>query len=279
MPLTLSQKSDVRRHLGYPVAGLIKVSPAGQSFASGAVGYRFTEAYGFLEYKMNNLGPDEEARINGAALAAVALTSVQPNEGDTFSITFSGGNLQAPQTITVTCPANLQGQDMRLVIAQLLANAVSLNATMNAAGFTAVAPYGTGPYANTVIPVPEVGFQSPVPFQISVSQSVDATTALTITATGANLDPVASLTAGNASIATPIWGYIPILNAIHSGHAQSSENLDTQRADVWYARSNEIGQRTSLYRMWQAMLSDYLGTPINTKRTNNLSKMGGMRFM
>ena len=45
-----SEKADVRRFCGYPTYG---------SGISGFVGYRFFQAYGVLEYRMNNLAPAE----------------------------------------------------------------------------------------------------------------------------------------------------------------------------------------------------------------------------
>ena len=51
MSLTNAQKVDVRRFAGYPVFG-----GSASSFQS----YRFFQAYGTLEYRMNNLAPEEE---------------------------------------------------------------------------------------------------------------------------------------------------------------------------------------------------------------------------
>jgi len=49
-PFTDAEKTDLRRFCGYPAYG--------SGFASSA-GYRFFQAYGFLEYKLNNLLPAE----------------------------------------------------------------------------------------------------------------------------------------------------------------------------------------------------------------------------
>lgn len=54
MSLTAAQKADVRRFCYYPVFG---APPA--SFQS----YRFFQAYGTLEYRMNNFLPEEETLI------------------------------------------------------------------------------------------------------------------------------------------------------------------------------------------------------------------------
>lgn len=78
MALILAAKSSIRRHLNYPLIGLYKLGPGGATLAAGSAGYRFFQAYGFLEYKMNNLNPDEEARLTGQAYAAAALSGGQP---------------------------------------------------------------------------------------------------------------------------------------------------------------------------------------------------------
>jgi hypothetical protein len=48
MALTLEQKSSVRRHLEYPVAGVYRISPAGGTLAAGSASWRFFQAFGFL---------------------------------------------------------------------------------------------------------------------------------------------------------------------------------------------------------------------------------------
>lgn len=88
------QKSNLRRHLGYPVSGLYRTSINGQTVADGANGNRYFTAYGALEWRMNNLMPDEEARLVGAAYAAVAITG-NPQTGDTLELAFTGGGLGA----------------------------------------------------------------------------------------------------------------------------------------------------------------------------------------
>jgi hypothetical protein len=271
MPLTIAQKSSVRRHLGYPVAGLVQTSVAGATFASGAVGYRFTQAYGFLEWKLVNLNPDEECRLTGNALAAVLLSGPQPNPGDTISVTLSGGNIAAPQTLMATAVTPVPGQDMRLNLVNSLAGGAAINPILQAAGVIGLAPYGTGPYSQNAVPVVEAAFTSPVPFSITAGGS--GVLFPQITATGVQLPPTASLDGINT-----LWGYLPILDGLESAYAGASQNLDTIQADVWKGRSNELGQRTSLYEVWRGKLSDFLGTPINPQKMNHASSKGALRY-
>lgn len=52
--LTDAQKTDIRRFCGYPAYG---------SGAAGNAGWRFFQAYGSLEFRMNNLSLEEEAVV------------------------------------------------------------------------------------------------------------------------------------------------------------------------------------------------------------------------
>jgi len=271
--LTAAQKSDVRRHLGYPVAGLLRISPAGGTLAQGAVGYRFFQAYGFLEYKMNNLNPDEEARLTGLAYGAVALTGPQPNTGDTLTATFSGGPLGSPVSVIVTAPLNNPpDNDARITLINALTAAVNRNATLQAANILGLSPYGTGPFSQNAVAVPEVGFICPVNFTLTCSGT--GTVAPQLTATGVQLNPNTSLDG-----VTTIWGYIPILNGLENAYASTSQNLDTIKADVWKGRSNEAGQRRSLYENWRQMLSDFLGTPMNKDMRQQPQRTGAISYV
>ena len=60
MAFTDAEKTDVRRFCGYPVYG---------SSANPNTGYRFTTAYGALEFKLNNLSTAEEAVVRTTYLA------------------------------------------------------------------------------------------------------------------------------------------------------------------------------------------------------------------
>lgn len=55
--LTEQQKVDVRRHCGFPVYG------NGLSASPPSFGYRYYHQYLILEYRMNNLAPEEETTL------------------------------------------------------------------------------------------------------------------------------------------------------------------------------------------------------------------------
>lgn len=70
MAFSDSEKTDIRRFCGYPVFGQ---SP------NQFVGYRFFQAYGNLEFKMNNLMPAEEIVVRTTYLAnLLVLESAVP---------------------------------------------------------------------------------------------------------------------------------------------------------------------------------------------------------
>ena len=62
MAFTEAEKVDVRRFCGYPAYG------AGPS---GFQGWRFFQAYGTLEFRLNNMDPAEEAVIRTTYLASL----------------------------------------------------------------------------------------------------------------------------------------------------------------------------------------------------------------
>lgn len=60
MAFTNSEKVDIRRFCGFPAYGV------GQA---GFQGWRFFQAYGLLEFRLNNMAPEEEAVIRTTYLA------------------------------------------------------------------------------------------------------------------------------------------------------------------------------------------------------------------
>lgn len=267
--LTFAQKSSTRRHLDYPVAGLLSVSAAGGSLASAFVGYRFFQAYGRMEWKLNNLNPDEEARLVGLAYGAIALVGPQPNPGDTISVTLSGGNIASPQTLTATAGATPIGYDGRPTLLAALAGAASLNPVLTAAGVVALTPFGTGPFNQNQLPLPEIAFSSPVGFTLS-GLTGSGGIGPQLTANGAMLPPTAQVDGQNT-----VWGYLNILDALESAFAGASQNLDTSAAGPWKARNSEIAQRLTLYRNWQIRLSKFLEIPLYPRDDSSRAPYAG----
>lgn len=274
MALTLENKTAIRRHLKYPVIGLIRTgSPAYGTLASGFAGYRYFQAYGALEYKMNNLNPDEEARLLGQALAGLAVLGNQPAVGDAVAVTLSGSPIASPQTLTATYPSNPPSGDGRLWLVNQLAYLANSNVVLQAAGVQGVAPYGTGPFAESAVPLPEVAFTAPATFSISTASSGSGQCSGSITASGQLLPPSTSLDG-----VSTIYGYLPIADGLENNWLTASQNLDTIQADVWKGRLNEAGARRSLYEQWVQQLGDFLGVPAFIDANQRPTSTGAMRF-
>lgn len=84
MALTNAQKVDVRRYCGYPLYGGI---------ATSLQSYRFFQAYGTMEYRMNNMAAEEETVVG------TMLTNLNTLEA---AIPASGSNLDTDQAAVWT---------------------------------------------------------------------------------------------------------------------------------------------------------------------------------
>ena len=58
---------------------------------------------------------------------------------------------------------------------------------------------------------------------------------------------------------TLIDKYLVILNSLETDIPTASDNLDTDRAAVWYHNKNEVRDRFALYKLWAIRLCDFLG--------------------
>ena len=73
MPITDADKTDIRRHCGYPVFG---------DTASPAFGYRFFTQYGTLEYRINHLSASEESVVVQMLLDCATLEKAVIDSGE-----------------------------------------------------------------------------------------------------------------------------------------------------------------------------------------------------
>jgi hypothetical protein len=94
---TEQQKVDIRRFCGYPAYGAL---PAGN------MGWRFYTAYGALEYRMNNLAPEEMAVVLNYLATLYALEAAVPCASD---------NLDSEAAASWTHNANEIGDRLRLL--------------------------------------------------------------------------------------------------------------------------------------------------------------------
>lgn len=73
MPFTEAEKTDIRRFCGYPAYG----SPN-----SATQGWRFFQAYGLLEFRMNNLSDAETVIVRRYLATLNGLEIAVPRSGD-----------------------------------------------------------------------------------------------------------------------------------------------------------------------------------------------------
>ncbi len=88
MAFTDCERTDIRRHCGYPAYGI---------GASGFQGWRFYQVYGLLEFRMNKLSGAEEAVVRHYLGTLAALER---------AITEAGANLDSDQAAVWTRNAN-----------------------------------------------------------------------------------------------------------------------------------------------------------------------------
>jgi hypothetical protein len=219
---------------------------------------------------MTNLAPSEEARLMGLAYGAVILnavpqqafqdinTSLSVPAGTVGTITLSGGPLASPVAITVTVPA---GGYTPLQYVAAFAAAAALNTTLTSAGFFAVAPYGSGPFAENTMPLPEVAFVNAQAFTIIAAST---NVGLSVTATGILPAPSVTVRDPITNAVTPYNGYVPIINMLESQYLSATQNQDTREADVWKWNPQEVRDRFKLYQLWQRQMALYLGLPLGT---------------
>ncbi len=291
MALDLATQTSILRHLDYSVLGMYSTTTAGGSLAMGtAVSYRYTQAYGQLLWRLQNLNAAEECRISGDAYASLTFVGPVPNSGDFSTITITGGGLASPVSLTLTATpaiidpyvpsANLAAlgapyanANVGLGLAAQVALLVAQSPALVAAGFTAQAPYGTGPFSQNIIPTPEVSIKNPAAFSVTVANT--GMMAVQVVANGALLPPFMSPN----TQANPIYGYIPILDYLEQSYANSTNILQIDTADVFKRAKSVLGESYSLYRMWVMRLANYLNVPINSEVKNSYNAVSPRAFM
>jgi len=80
--LTDAEKADVRRFCGYP--------PYGGLGNAGFQGWRFYQAYGLLEYRMNNLAPAEYANLRYRLSLLYAIEAAKAASFSTLNVAAAG---------------------------------------------------------------------------------------------------------------------------------------------------------------------------------------------
>ena len=278
MPLTIQDKVNIRRHLGYPVAGLLRISPAGGTIASAGNAYRFFESYGQLEYRMNQLAPSEEATLTGKAYGAIGFnnsnTPIVPSTviSVTLNSTAFGGANPITHNYTV------QASDTLLTICGEISNLFALDTNFTGAGFYAINDYGSGPWSEQIVPFPIASFIGPdntTSFTIAVSGG--GNTQPQVVANGQLQPPVITI---NTTIPPLIiYGYLPILDYLEGAYGAVTSDLSTHKSREWTRNPHELAEQRQIYNQWRYRLAAYLGLSIDRNNHAYNKSFGCNRLM
>ena len=272
------QRTNVRRHMGYPVVGMPFQSPVGgASMAHGFPGFRYFEISSTLEFRLQYMMPFEESFITGFA---AGLVSVRRTDGQDPRSPFAAGVAaslvitQAPAPPVTVTVITAEGDDS-FALAINLANAAAADPTLAAAGITATAPLnGGGNWPANTTPIPSLQITAPLSFTVA-SSAVAPAMAYAEPASG-SLPPLQVVIDE-----VTYYGYLQILDVLQGRVATASENLDTLKADVWTARPDEMEAREALYQNWRLKLARYLDVPLWDKTgypaVNRFHGSGGKR--
>jgi hypothetical protein len=259
--LTDQQKAQVRRHLGFPVVGNpVRSAVGGSQLLGGFQGYRFFQVFGTLEWRMNWMMPIEDAIITGLSSGTV-MVSTSPLQklpaGLVVSIEIAQASLTSPIDEVISYTTS-EGDDI-YIVGVALANAILANANLMNAGFFSASPLSGGTFAeaakppSVVQPFPGVQITSPADFTMTVTSSPPCI----LSASGGGFDqPITSI---NRVV---YKGYLPILGQLEGSVASAVDNLDTEKADVWTARRDEVKAKHGLYNLWRGKLSEFLEIPL-----------------
>jgi hypothetical protein len=268
MPLTQADKVSVRRYLDYSAIGLYRQNNAGGTLAPMNTGFRMFNSYGNLEFKLNNLLPEEEATLTGRIYGSIGFNQPNPSQfvvdvdpGSTVTVSLSSAAFSAsPVTINYTVTST----DTFLTICGNIANLFAQNGVFQAAGFYSMNGYGAGPLGFPSDPAQQVtqaivSFVAPTPctpFTIAVSgtgQSIPQ-----IFNQGSPLPP--TLTSNLSLPPTKIFGYLPILYYLEDQMVGStSDNLSVFKANDAVLRLTEMRDRRQLFKNYCNRLATFLG--------------------
>jgi hypothetical protein len=195
--------------------------------------------------------------ISGLSQSMVTISTSPLSELDaglTASIQIIGTDVD--ETIVVVTDSDINSI---YFVSLAFANAILSNANLMNAGFNALSPVNTGTYSGAALngqvpPYPGIQITAKDDFQLVVIS--DGNLILSSAGNGVFDQPVATFNDATYK------GYIQILGALESAIAGSSDNLDTEKADVWTARKDEVQVRGSLYNIWRRKLAMFLEIPL-----------------
>ena len=243
-------KTRIRVHMGVPVLGLQN--------SGFALGYRFENQIGLLEYRMTNLQPYEEISITGVPAASAAVYG-QITLGDVLNMQITPSD-RPPILISYTVqPSDLVApQGPMAAVAQNFANAIMQ--TPSGASFVqaAYSPGVTQPYPTAIPPNASVILQGIFPVPFTITTYVQGYTTFQPTLQG--VLPAPSVTFKEDAVT--IYGYVPIADYLQGKLFSSSDLMKFTKADVVNFRHDELGARRAVYDEARQQLAEFLGIPL-----------------
>lgn len=255
MALGESDKSEIRRHLGYPDPGSPANIPGGPPYfnsfgqANGMLGERMSPAYYQMEYRMINVGTTLEVALIGtnstffsnfiaASSALINVVAAVPVPGETETLQIDG------EFVTYT----IEPGDTAALIATGIANAVLNNADMAAI----VQPIVNG--ASLIIESRELGARwnslhirawgSPS-CTLNVVDPVLTTPILTLV--GGISPPGPQYIDPDQTPQLPIYGALPIVQFWERSIAKAEQNFDMRQAGEYVVEPKEFAKRRGAY--------------------------------
>lgn len=273
--LTEGQKTEIRRHLGYPEPATALNAPAGPPYqptfgqAGPHIGDRYTPSFYDLEYRFVDLPETGEVAILGAD--ATAFGNYSASASAFINVATAGD----AATIAAVLPLQIGTEAMTVTVAPgdddaaIAANIVAgFNDLTVASGAVVAIPMGSkilieartpGNSYNTFA----LRAWGNTDVTLSVTDTTDSPSATTMLKGGVT-PPGPSYTDPDASPQLTIYGHLPLVRFWESGIPKSEGNMDMMAADVYKVQPHEYAKRRSAYisacrDMAQTMAVVYFG--------------------
>lgn len=274
MSLTVAQRNEVLRHLGYPIMGSPQVQSAGPPYTAtfgqsgGLLGFRYFEFYALLVYRLNNLSQEEEVALlgPGSAFFPNFFTRAQAQINVTVTTAVAGDSVTA-QINGASASYVLIGGDTSATVAQGLEAAINAQPVISSAvlaqevaGKCIVTARTPGFAANSLA---ISAFTQGVAGASSVSTTVtlsDGTTPTPVLSGGQD-PPGPVFYDPSQPVSMPYFGYLPIVRYWESQVPLAASGMNILKADVFSQRQDELAARTGGYVTWCKRVAQWAGVP------------------
>lgn len=276
MALTEAQKSEIRRHLGYPEPATALNAPAGPPYqnsfgqAGAHIGDRFTPSFYDLEYRLIDLPITGEVEILGADSPSFPTYSTPASAFLTVTTAQGSAQLSSVLPLQVGTEATSVSVSVGQSAAQIAANIVSaINALTTAP--TVVVAIATANVIRVEARAPGNAYNS---FALRAWGNADVTLAITdtsntpaaaMTLRGGTIPPGPSFVDPSATPPLPIYGHLPIIRYWESQIPSAAAGMDTRQAGKFIQEPHEYVKRRAAYigacrDMAQTLAVVYYGT-------------------